>query len=101
MLSKENLEELLHTSLRAGGDFAEIFIEETKGSNITCEDNKIEKISSGTEVGAGIRVISGKETAYIASSDTSFEALREAALKISGAGISKLLEISYMPLNSS
>jgi TldD protein len=83
MLSKENLEEILKTALRSGGDLAEIFIEETNTSTISCEDNKIEKISSGTEVGAGIRVIAGKETAYIATSETSFEALREASLKIS------------------
>jgi len=83
MLSKENLEEILVTSLRNGGDLAEIFIEEANATSISCEDNKIEKISSGTEVGAGIRVIHGKETLYSASSDTSFESLREAALKIS------------------
>jgi TldD protein len=58
-------------------------MEETNATIISCEDNKIEKISSGTEVGAGIRVISGKETAYIATSDTSFEALRKAGLRIS------------------
>lgn len=83
MLSKENLEELLQIALRGGGDFADIFIEETKAVSIFCEDNKIEKISSGTEVGAGIRVISGKEITYIATSDTSFKSLREATLKIS------------------
>ncbi len=83
MLSKENLEEILRTAIHSGGDFAEIFIEESKGTSISCEDNKIERISSGTQVGAGIRVISGKESAYIATSDISFESLREAALKIS------------------
>ncbi len=83
MLSRENLEELLATSLRNGGDFADIFIEEVNSTIISCEDNKIEKISSGIEAGAGIRVIAGKETAYVASSDTSYESLREAALKIS------------------
>lgn len=83
MLTRENLEEILVTSLRNGGDFAEIFLEETNASGLSCEDNKIEKISSGTEAGAGLRVISGKETSYVASSDTSFECLREAALKIS------------------
>ncbi|MEE8637963.1 MAG: TldD/PmbA family protein [Candidatus Margulisiibacteriota bacterium] len=99
MLSKENLEEILVTALRGGGDFAEIFMEEAKASTISCEDNKIEKIASGTEVGAGIRVISGKETAYIASSDTSFEALREAALKISEsiAGKKQKLKIELKP----
>ncbi|MFH1541928.1 MAG: TldD/PmbA family protein, partial [bacterium] len=64
-------------------DFADIFIEESKETSVTCEDNKIEKISSGTEIGAGIRVINGHETAYVATSDTSFASLREAALKIS------------------
>ncbi len=99
MLNRENLEEILITALRGGGDFAEIFIEESKTTTISCEDNKIEKIASGTEVGAGIRVISGKETAYIASSDTSFEALREAALKISEsiAGKKQKLKIELKP----
>src|SRR3990167_6213564 len=83
MLSKENLEELLQTALRNGGDFAEIFLEETNTTAISCEDNKIERIASGTDIGAGIRVISGTETVYVATSDTSFESLREAALKIS------------------
>jgi TldD protein len=99
MLSKENLEEILKTSLRSGGDFAEIFIEGTKATSISCEDNKIEKISSGTEVGAGIRVISGKETAYIAASDTSFESLREAGLRISQSisGEKRKIEFDLKP----
>src|SRR3989338_3052932 len=83
MLSKENLEELLQMALRNGGDFAEVFLEETNTTAISCEDNKIERIASGTDIGAGIRVISGTETVYVATSDTSFESLREAALKIS------------------
>lgn len=99
MLSKENMEELLQTALSEGGDFAEIFIEETNAVSISCEDNKIERISSGTEAGAGIRVISGKETAYAASSDTSFSSLREAALKLSSsiAGEKKKIKINLVP----
>jgi len=85
MLSQKNMEEILATALSSGGDFAEVFIEEANSTSITCEDNKIEKISSGTDAGAGVRVISGKETSYVASSDTSFASLREAALKISSA----------------
>lgn len=82
MLSKENLEDLLAATLHNGGDFAEVFIEETIASSISCEDNKIEKISSGTDSGAGIRLINGQETLYAASTDVSFPALREAALKL-------------------
>jgi len=99
MLSKENLEEILASSLSKGGDFAEIFIEETKASTLFCEDNKIEKISSGAEIGAGIRLISEKETAYIATSNVSFKGLREAALKISGSipGNKKNISVELKP----
>jgi TldD protein len=99
MLSKENLEEILMTSLRNGGDFAEIFIEETNASSITCEDNKVEKISSGTDAGAGIRVICGQKTAYIASSEVSFASLRDAALEISESlcGHKRIKRISLKP----
>ena len=99
MLSKENLEEILQTALSSGGDFAEIFIEESTGTSISCEDSKIEKISSGTTVGAGIRVITGKETSYAATSNTSFESLREAALRISESlsGKSKKTKIKLKP----
>lgn len=99
MLSKENLEEILQTALRSGGNFADIFIEEKNTTSITCEDNKIEQISSGTQAGAGIRIISGKETAYVASSDTSLESLRKAALKLSKSisGKSKIKSIDLKP----
>ncbi len=85
MLTQDQLQELLATALFQGGDFADIFIEETTSTTIGCEDNKIEKIQSGIESGAGIRVINGKEIAYIASSDTSFDSLHKAATHIANS----------------
>lgn len=80
MLSQYELEEILDASLSKGGDFAEIFIEETAQTSITYEDNKLDKLSTGTDVGAGIRVIDGKTIYYAASEDLSFESLKEKAL---------------------
>jgi TldD protein len=99
MLTRDNLEELLATALKNGGDFADIFIEETISTAIACEDNKIEKISGGTDAGAGIRVISGTEAAYIASSSPSLDGLREAAEKISGSitGTKKKYNLTLTP----
>ena len=101
MLSKDNLEELLKTALENGGDFAEIFIEEKNSNLVACEDNKIEKITSGTLVGAGIRVINGVSTSYVTSTDLSFPSLREAALKaasgIHGKKSSKKIELKPTP----
>lgn len=79
MLSKTNLEEILSAALKTGADFAEIFIEEANATSVSCEDNKIEKIVSGVDTGAGIRIITGCETAYLAATDTSYENLLKAA----------------------
>ncbi|HHW40729.1 MAG TPA: TldD/PmbA family protein [Syntrophomonadaceae bacterium] len=63
MLSKADLEEILQVA-RRGGDFAEIFIEDKRSTKIGCEDRKIERVITGHEQGAGIRVIRGENTAY-------------------------------------
>ena len=83
MLSKENLEEILLAALKNGGDFAEIFIEETNTNSVFCEDDKIERIASGVDAGAGIRLICGSEIAYITASAASFESLLQAAQTLS------------------
>jgi len=79
MLSKKELQQILHEALNTGGDFAEIFIERSSVARIACEDNKIERIASGTDYGAGVRIICGEETSYACTSDVSFKALKEAA----------------------
>lgn len=63
MFSKEDLEDILQVA-RRGGEFAEIFLEKKKSTRIGCEDRKIERVISGQEQGAGIRVIRGEHTAY-------------------------------------
>ncbi|MEN6351362.1 MAG: TldD/PmbA family protein [Syntrophomonas sp.] len=79
MLEKNCLVKVLDEALKKGGDFAEIFVEEKKVSNIFCEDDRIEKINRGREKGAGIRVIKDGLTAYAYTSDLSVEGLLKAA----------------------
>lgn len=64
MLDKRVLSDILKKSLKHGGDFADIFIEKKVITSISCEDNRIERITSGTDIGAGIRVVVGDKTAY-------------------------------------
>ncbi len=79
MLKKELLAEVLDHALHKGGDFAEIYIEEKQASNVFCEDNRIEKINSGREKGAGIRVVKAGNTAYVYTNDLSRDGLLKAA----------------------
>jgi len=79
MLSKTQLEEILYEALKTGGESAEVFLEETNSTQIVLEDNRIEKITNGLDAGAGIRLISGKEIYYGASTDMNVESLRKLA----------------------
>src|SRR5262245_13963462 len=73
------LDRTLHTALRAGGDFAEVFAEDRRASSARLDDGKVEELTSGRERGAGIRVVRGETTGFAHTADLSESGLREAA----------------------
>jgi TldD protein len=75
--------EILRAALRNGGDFAEVFIEERLSITIGCEDRKVERVVSGTDRGAGLRVAVGEMTAYASTNDLTPSGLRELAERVS------------------
>ncbi len=100
MLDKLMLQEVITTALANGGDFADVFVEHKRVTGIGCEDGKIERIHSGIEAGAGIRVISGEKTAYAYTNDLSREGLLEAARIVSHSvsGAKKSVSINFRRL---
>ncbi|GFP36021.1 TldD protein, partial [Candidatus Hakubella thermalkaliphila] len=56
MISDSTTKKALARALRSGGDFAEIYVEDRASNSLRLEDSKIERASSGREVGAGIRL---------------------------------------------
>ncbi|GAW94143.1 TldD/PmbA family protein [Calderihabitans maritimus] len=85
MVDRKDLEEVLKIAMRKGGDFADIFIERRKTTSIGLEADKIERVNSGLEAGAGLRVISGDHTAYAYTNDLSREGLEQLAKVVSKA----------------
>ncbi len=79
MLDKDLLAEVLDEALGRGGQFAEIYVEDRVSSTIVCDDNRIEKISSGQEKGAGIRLVQDGRTYYVYTNDLSREGLIKSA----------------------
>lgn len=79
MVDKNELKEVLSVALSNGGDFADIFLEEKLATGIGMEAGRIERVHSGLDAGAGIRVLSGDATAYAYTNDLSKEGLLEAA----------------------
>jgi len=64
LCSNFDAEKVLKKALSRGGEFADIFVEETVKTSIVCEDSKVEKVVTGIERGCGIRVIAGLKTFY-------------------------------------
>lgn len=69
-MNKISFEKVINAGLDTGADFVEIFIEETRSSNIGFLDKKVEIANVGTIFGIGIRLLFGTEVLY---GSTSFE----------------------------
>lgn len=76
---------VLRKALRRGGEYADIFIEMTTPLAIVCEDNHIEKILTGIERGAGLRLVAGQRTAYAYTNELTTASLLELAEAVSSA----------------
>ena len=76
--------EVLELALSKGGDLGEIFFEERVSARITFEDGKVDRVSSGTDVGAGLRLLVDDRTLYAYSNDVSRDGLLALAKTVSG-----------------
>lgn len=76
---------ILKAALKQGGDFADIYLEETINTSIVCEENKIEKVISGRDSGLGLRVIFDFKTAYAYTNDLTEKGLLTLADTVSMA----------------
>jgi TldD protein len=96
MLSKRELEKIINAALADGAEFADIFLERKVTTNIDCEDNKIERVNSGIDAGAGVRVINGETTSYAYTNDLTIDGLIQVANVASRAakGTKKIRDIA-------
>jgi len=85
MLDAGFLEALLARSLSRGGDYADVFIENSDDSVLVLDDGKVKSISTGRVAGAGLRVLSGRNFVYLYASDPTEERLRELADSMASA----------------
>jgi TldD protein len=74
---------LIKKSLSQGGEFADVYLERSYTTTIVCEDQKIEKVISGVDIGAGIRVIRNLKTLYAFTNDLDEKALLNIANTVS------------------
>ncbi|PIE77095.1 MAG: peptidase C69 [Clostridiales bacterium] len=85
MIEKKLIESVLAKALSSGGDFAEIYCEDSTSNGIALIDGKIDKINGGRSYGVGIRIYKGLNSVYGYSNDASPAALEQTALKAAAA----------------
>ena len=85
MLDLDLGEDILRVALKRGGDYADLFWQRRRDTQIRLEDSKIDDISIGIEEGVGIRVIKGELAAYAHSDQLTPDSLHEAADRVAAA----------------
>ncbi|MBI5191323.1 MAG: TldD/PmbA family protein [Nitrospirae bacterium] len=76
---------IIKAALAEGGEYADLYIENTRPTSIVVEGGKVEKVLTGVESGAGIRVIIGLRTVYAYTNDLTGKSLLDLAGKVARA----------------
>lgn len=102
MISKTLAKDVLNTSLSTGGDFAEIFLEDTIQENISLDNGVCEQATTSYVYGAGIRILKGLQSVYGYTNDLSKKSLISLASSLSksfeGERIKEVTEIKSVPV---
>ena len=78
-MSQENLRRLTETAIRRGGDFADLYFENTTYFNLLLKDGVVSSGGFHTDFGVGIRVLKGEKTGYAYSESTEMTDMLKAA----------------------
>lgn len=78
-VSQENLRALTETALTYGGDYADLYFENTTYFNLLMKDGVVSSGGFHTDFGVGIRVLKGEKTGYAYSESTEMPDMLKAA----------------------
>lgn len=95
MISSKVAHEVLETALAKGGDFAEIFLEDTTKNFIEMTSGEVTSVTTSNLHGAGIRILDGYNEAYGYCNNLSKKSLNELASKLSQSFNKDKQDISF------
>ncbi len=104
-LIQEKAGYILSALMGNGGEYAEIFFENSLNTRIVFEDNKVDKIEHGEDVGIGLRLIKDYKVYYGYSTEFSLESLMELAKNIANTSsqgpikMGKIFKKDKMPVD--
>jgi TldD protein len=77
-------DKVIRAALANGGEFADLFFEDSRSAAITAEEGHIKSVVAGRDRGCGIRVISNAKTYYAYTSDITEKGLVDLASIVAG-----------------
>ncbi|RJQ46438.1 MAG: TldD/PmbA family protein [Gaiellales bacterium] len=87
MIEEQLAHDVLEEALTRGGDFADLYVERRKTVALNLEDGRLERSSTGFDLGASVRVFSGRNISFVSTDSIDEGSLREAA-RLAGEGSS-------------
>lgn len=71
-MQKKQVLEILNAALTTGGDYSELFFDDTNSKSIVLEDGKVTKASTSNVYGCGIRILKKDKCVYGYTNDISY-----------------------------
>jgi len=84
------MEKIIDEALANGGDYADLYFENTQVGNLQLRDGSVTAGSFQMDYGVGIRTMKGEKTGYAFSQDTSMSPMLEAAKAASAIALSPI-----------
>ncbi|MDD4291786.1 MAG: TldD/PmbA family protein [Clostridia bacterium] len=99
VLNKDQAKEILEVCLNTGGDFAEIFFQDSVSNLIEMKGDKVVNIVTTELFGCSVRVLDGAREVFGRTNDTSFESVMELARSLAASIDSekKNIDIEFKP----
>lgn len=94
MINLELAKEVLHTALKTGADFAEIYCEDTTKNSIFMIERKVKSSDTQNIYGIGLRILRGLEEVYGYTNDVSKESLLKLANDLASSFDGQPLDIN-------
>ena len=85
MISKTLAIKVLNEALKTGGDYAEIYFENSISQSISLENGKVDGVNESQGYGAGLRILKGLKSVYGYTSDLSPKSLLSLASKLAAS----------------
>lgn len=97
MISRQLAEEVIQTAMSTGGDYAEVFVENTLKNTMILTNGIMDSAVSGQDFGASVRVLRGTSSVYAYTNDVSRSAMIQLAKKVahalSGVAVDKQVQL--------